>query len=146
LKVYLAAPWTHRDFAPAWAKAFTDAGHTITLPWWEHPETDKPEELQNCAIDDFTAVVRADVLVLFNTQLRGSETSGKAVETGIALAHIKPIILIGERTNVFHHMPNVYKVATITEALELLDEDSGFVDVPRPVRRPGLRGRLVGGR
>lgn len=100
-----------------WVEA---AGHTITERWWEYPETSDHDLLEACAQRDYTGVVKADALLLLNTQARGSETSGKAVETGIAIAMFKPVILVGERTNVFHHLPNVHVVATVDEALELL--------------------------
>jgi hypothetical protein len=108
-KVYIAAPWADRKLAEWAAGEFEKAGHKITHDWWNHdgPQNDH-QFLQKCAIDDFMAVEDADALVLYNTQKRGEETSGKQVEFGLALAWGKQIYVIGERwTNVFHLMPDV---------------------------------------
>jgi len=56
-------------------------------------------------------IASADVVVLVNLKrVHRSGTGGRHVETGIALASGKPIVVLGERENVFHHMPRVHCV------------------------------------
>lgn len=113
MKVYIAAPWDERDRAREEAKKVEARGYTITHNWWDYDVPDQNEDgLIECAENDIDAVWQADVFILLNTQERGKETSGKAVETGIALAlrrlrkmyGEKPLALYGvgiRGTNVF---------------------------------------------
>ena len=121
MRIYLAAPWLRRHEVPAVAAQLEAAGHTITERWWEHPDVnsggpDAHPELERQAFADFEGVVRADALVLLNL----ATSEGKAVETGVALALVKPVVVVGERSNVFHHMPNVHLVGSVEAALSLL--------------------------
>lgn len=120
IPIYLAAPWSERDqLTPIIDKLFK-AGFYPTEPWWSHEDTSDPQELIEQAKLDARGVLRADAFILLNTQPRGQETTGKAVEMGIALAERIPIILVGERTNVFHYLPSVTVVSSIEEAIDEL--------------------------
>ena len=117
LKIYLAAPWTDKIIAQNAAEKFREAGFEITSQWLTSEDTDDPEALKAHALRDISDLLSSNMLVLLNTQERGYETSGKAVETGIAIAWLKPIIVVGDPTNVFHYL-NIPKVATVEEAIE----------------------------
>ena len=117
-RIYIAGPWDIREMMPAIARRFEDQGFEITKRWWEH-DTDDPNELRECAVADMRGVRTADVFVVINSQKRGEETSGKAVETGLALAYGIPIILVGERSNIFHHLDEVAIVNTVETAAEV---------------------------
>ena len=124
MKLYLAAPWVLKHAMPIMAKPFTDAGHTITERWWEqedkypdYPSNQDNPELEDIAVSDFIGVINADALVVFNS----AKSEGKAAEVGIGIACLKPVILIGARTNIFHYMPNVHPVKDTTEALAILE-------------------------
>ena len=119
-RIYIAAPWDRRHEMPAIAWQFEEAGYEITHRWWEE-DTDIPAELRKCAENDWRAVRTADALVVINSQPRGQETSGKAVETGLAIAYGLPIFVVGEITNIFHYLPQVRLVASVDEALELVE-------------------------
>jgi nucleoside 2-deoxyribosyltransferase len=120
-RIYLAAPWVRRDEARAAGELIEAAGHTITKKWWEHrdvpiDQADRHLELEQQAIEDLEGVFRAQVFVLLNL----ATSEGKAVETGLALAYGKPIILVGERSNLFHYLVNpAFRVPTIEEAIVL---------------------------
>jgi len=124
LKVYIAAPWRERKYAQKTAQRFRDAGFEVTSRWLsEHldkadsVDAAAPEVMRAEALHDIEDVVNADLFVLLNTQARGEETSGKAVETGVAIMTFKGIILVGERTNVFHWL-EFPVVGTVEEAIE----------------------------
>lgn len=125
MRVYLAAPWCDRELARDAAATFERAGFTITERWWEHPDVPnyplnctaaEHDELGDQAVKDFIGVVTAHALILLNT----GKSEGKAVETGVAIAGNKPIILVGERSNIFHFLPCVQQVADVAAAIELL--------------------------
>lgn len=108
MRIYVAAPWTHKADAARVAAGLEAAGHEITKRWWEHREvphylTDDDSndaELRQQAVEDVQGVLDADVFVLLNYE----KSEGKAVETGIALAAGVPIIVVGQRSNLFHYL------------------------------------------
>lgn len=117
--LYLAAPWDMREQAKEVRTLFQQAGWTVTSNWLDWPNDHEPtdDELQHEAIADLADIASSDLLVVLNWQARGEETSGKAVETGYALAKGIPVIIVGERSNVFHFLPYVTVVATLKDAL-----------------------------
>ena len=127
MRIYVAAPWADRDKAEKFADLLESKplGHTITHKWWITEEKGSDYALEEdlfrrCAIDDFVAIQTADQVIVLNTQKRGEETSGKAVETGIALALRVPVMVVGGWTNVFHYFPGVKLVDSCMDALEVL--------------------------
>lgn len=122
MKVYVAAPWTHRTFAAAFAERLAAYGHTITRDWWTHEGgEDEFDILREQAIEDMNAVRKADAVVVL--QLAKSE--GKAAETGAAIALGIPVIaLIYDKPgNIFHRHPGVqmvYTAGAVTDALDAL--------------------------
>lgn len=115
MKIYLAAPWSEKVLARVLGMILAQQGHLLTEEWWEHPETTDGVELERQARLDMAAIERADLLILLNLQPRGGETSGKAVEFGYALALGKSLIVVGARSNLFHHLPEVHVVPTISK-------------------------------
>lgn len=105
MKIYIAAPWTHKHEAILAGARFTAAGHEITSNWFHHAgdPTDSAGVKSNLfsivlqAREDIADVMRADCLVVLNL----AKSEGKAVETGIALANQIPIISVGPRSNIF---------------------------------------------
>lgn len=60
---------------------------------------------------DLADVKRADVLVAMNPPgWERAGTGGRHVEFGYALAHGKHMVLVGERSNIFHHLSDVHVV------------------------------------
>lgn len=130
-KVYVACPWHDRDLAKEAARKLEEAGHVISHNWWDYDNGDQVDSdyHKRCAKDDLNAVMESDVLFLMNLQERGKETSGKAVETGLALAlnyihgpkFIK-IFMQGVKTNVFHCLDDFEYVSGVEEVIEKLME------------------------
>lgn len=121
MRVYLAAPWIHREDAKNIANRLVQYGHVITHPWWdyegegEHLESE--EFLLACAQSDVRGVRTADVVIVLNS----AKSEGKSAEQGLAIAYGLPIICItpGDKptSNIFHHLPNYTHVKTVEEAL-----------------------------
>lgn len=144
MRIYLAAPWTHRDTAREVARDLVGAGHSITTRWWEHREvpgylsSSCPEEefaeLAEQAMLDLDGVAHADVFVLLNTGV----SEGKAVEMGVAIASGVPIILVGTRSNLFHYTDVVEVVDGIDQLLMALDnmEAAWAADESSPLDDP----------
>lgn len=125
MKVYIAAPWIHKEAARAASKLIEDLGWLVTEKWWDHVDVngcaDKDaEELLDQARRDIKGVERADVLLLLNL----SKSEGKAVEQGIAIASGVPIVGVGTRgehsLNVFHFLPDYTWFTTVEEAVNAL--------------------------
>jgi nucleoside 2-deoxyribosyltransferase len=117
--IYLAGPWARREEVRAARDKFTAAGVNVKARWIDlspTPEDEKnPVVLTGEAINDLEDLDNADAVVVLNLE----KSEGKAVETGYALAAGVPVIIIGERTNVFHYLPEVSIVETIEEAIAL---------------------------
>ena len=126
-KIYVASPWVDKSIAHEAKIKLEAEGFVVTSRWivdhLDKPATQSglefdPEILIREATHDVEDIFKCDILILLNTQKRGEETSGKAVETGMAMAWLKPVIVVGERSNVFHWLMPV--VSTLEEAIALI--------------------------
>jgi nucleoside 2-deoxyribosyltransferase len=109
-KVYIAAPSQLQLKCRSVKRSLELHGHKVTSRWIDHNDLYSPsfEVQQAGAIVDLEDVAEADILLAFNPdEFRNSGTGGRHVELGYAIALKKPILLIGERTNVFHYHPLV---------------------------------------
>jgi nucleoside 2-deoxyribosyltransferase len=104
MRVYIAAPYPERDAARLLMAELERAGFEVTSTWLREED----ELADKFARLDLADVDRADVLVAINppTYLKAG-TGGRHVELGYALALHKPIVLVGERSNIFHFLDNV---------------------------------------
>lgn len=110
-KVYIAAPYPMRDAAITLMQRLETQGVEVTSRWLKAPDTLSDAHAQK----DLQDVARADVLLAFNPDgWTDRGTGGRHVELGYALALGKPILLVGERSNIFHHLSTV-KVVDDTE-------------------------------
>jgi nucleoside 2-deoxyribosyltransferase len=67
-------------------------------------------------------ITRADALVLVNLEkIHRTGTGGRHTEVGIALMLPRPVIVYGERENVFHHHPAVSRVPRGTSMADLAE-------------------------
>lgn len=125
MKVYVAAPWVKRPEARVVADRLVAHGHTVVSRWLHlHGDTDDPRVLAIEAQNDVDDVRRADVLVLCNLE----KSEGKSVETGIALASGLSVIVIGQRSNIFHYLPAVRVVESVDEALQALQQAERIIN------------------
>ena len=123
MRVYIAAPWAHRDKAKAASVLFEKAGHKITERWWDHKDVGQTEmeaaadEMERQAKADVKGVYTADHFIFLNL----AYSEGKCVELGMALSEGIPIVAVGKRgMNVFHYHPRLLWVNTVEEAIEQL--------------------------
>ncbi len=104
IKVYIAAPYPCRDAAIEMMHVLEANGCRVTSTWLREPD----EMADQFARLDLADVARADVLVAYNPEgweERG--TGGRHVEYGYALGLGIPVVLYGEKSNIFHHLDSV---------------------------------------
>lgn len=118
MKIYLAGPYAARTTLAGYAEELRSIGITVTSTWLDETHdinagtegaatalTDSQVALH--AATDIDDVRRSDILVLFTAASVGCEGGGgRHVETGIAIALHKPVLIIGEPENVFHRLGN----------------------------------------
>lgn len=120
-RIYLAAPWVHKDKAAQAKQRFIDASIEVVSGWTERensPQEIDPARMQAQAMLDRDEVGTANTLVI----LGSAKSEGKASEMGMALAQGKRVILVKEDRvgNIFYHLPEVERVDTLDEAIALL--------------------------
>ena len=120
MKVYLAAPYGSRDVIRDYAAELREIGITVTSSWLaeQHEINDgtqgaatalSDEQVSQHAQTDIREVRGSDLLVLFTAGYIGVEGGGgRHVETGVALASHKPVLVVGEPENVFHRTTGVF--------------------------------------
>ena len=127
MTIYLAGPWARRDEVKEVRAQLQSAGFVVKSRWLDvdHVDskaygdaTDDVPALQEEALRDLEDIDDADIMVVSNLQL----SEGKAVEQGIALATSMPIIVIGERLNVFQYLDHVTVVPDVESAIRALAE------------------------
>lgn len=120
MKIYLAAPYASRDAIRTYAAEIRSIGITVTSSWLDEEHeinagtegaatslTD--EQVDKHAQADLRDIRESDLLVLFTAAYVGTEGGGgRHVETGIALALNKPVLVVGEPENVFHRTTGVF--------------------------------------
>ncbi|MDP3720809.1 MAG: hypothetical protein Q8T13_23855 [Acidobacteriota bacterium] len=118
LKVYIAAPFQLKSEAVVLLALLQGAGYEVTSTWLrvtDMPDTDQAARLDLADID------RSDVLVAMNPHGWESKgTGGRHGEFLYAHAKGKELILLGVRSNVFHHLSNVRLAGCRAEVLVLL--------------------------
>lgn len=138
LKLYIAAPWIHKDAAKQVALQFEAAGFEVTSRWLDFVgggyDASK-ETLASEAVKDIEDVLRANGLVV----LQYAKSEGKAFEQGLFLAATQftgvanKIVLVspdGTKGNVFQNLDDVYViVATVEAAIEECQKWPGYVPI-----------------
>ncbi|MCL8026331.1 hypothetical protein [Nocardioides bruguierae] len=116
MKVYLAGPYAARSTLHTYAAELEPIGIEVTSSWLKEtheitPGTEKAatdltdDEVSAHARMDIADVRTADLLVLFTAASVGCEGGGgRHIETGMAIALSKPVLVVGEPENVFHRM------------------------------------------
>jgi nucleoside 2-deoxyribosyltransferase len=112
IKVYLAADYRLKDELYILALILQTAGLEVTSRWIHaknEPITGLSQERRReCAAMDLEDISGADVFVVVNpAEFADNGTGGRHVELGYALGIGKPVVVFGERTNVFHSIPQV---------------------------------------
>src|SRR3990167_4537398 len=118
IKVYLAAPWKRKDEAKLGKIQLEEAGLEVTSRWIDLVKGEDVIDFkffEEEAIHDVQDVYRADILILLNLE----KSEGKSAEMGMALAWNKPVIIVGERSNIFHYLPMPI-ISNLNAAIELI--------------------------
>ena len=104
LPVYIAAPYPFRDEAILVMNDLEAAGFVVTSRWLKAPD----ELADEHARKDLADVAAADVLLALNPPgWESAGTGGRHVELGYAIALRKQIVLVGERSNIFHYLNDI---------------------------------------
>lgn len=121
MKIYLAAPWAHKDQAKKDRDTIqaADPNLQVISRWLDfQPHSDVVGEypqsvLQQEAENDVADLMMADALVVMNYSM----SEGKACETGMALTLGIPVISVGDGRNVFLNLTQVTRVVTLEDAI-----------------------------
>jgi len=123
MKVYIAAPYQMRAEAKAFASELSSHGIGCTARWVA--DDSSAEMNDEWARNDLADVSAADALVALNpSQWASSGTGGRHVEFGFAYAINKPIVVLGDKTNIFHYLSDVVvtdSIVGVLLALSLID-------------------------
>lgn len=122
--IYIAAPFHAREEARELKDLLEAAGHVVTSTWitshLDNYADLSSEELSHEANHDAEGVGRCEILILLNNA--GLSTmGGMHVELGLAIAWNKRVMIIGEPSNLFHHLPGIKTVRSSTEAVEMVN-------------------------
>lgn len=128
MKIYTAARYARREEILEYAKRLSAAGHIVTARWVNGDEEGKT--LEDVAVMDFEDVFAANMVLVFTDPKGSSQTGGgRHTELGLGYALGKQIWIVGEREQVFHHLPDVKQFDNIDQVLGALSAlgDGGTV-------------------
>jgi hypothetical protein len=116
MKYYLAARYSRAEEMRGYAAQLEALGHVVTSRWI-HGHGDRPD--MHLAWEDLADLVGAEMLIFFSDEpdAKTRGRGGRHVEFGIAVGRAMPILIVGRRENVFHHLPAMHQVDTWEEAL-----------------------------
>lgn len=102
--VYIAAPYPTRDNAIRIMTLLEGYGFQVTSRWLKAHDTLSDSDARK----DLDDIARADVLLALNgLDWVNQGSGGRHVEFGYALALGIPIVMLGPRSNIFHHLTHV---------------------------------------
>jgi nucleoside 2-deoxyribosyltransferase len=107
---YPAGKFTERNRIKQLCYDLLPLGHKVNGRWLSSTHAQavwsNREQAMAFAIMDLDDLQQADAVILFN-QSEVPQSPGRNIEFGYALAHGKPVYLIGEQSGVFHYLPLV---------------------------------------
>lgn len=120
MRVYVAAMYGRREEMLEVHRVLREAGHEPTARWVDGAEETVGEAAAG-ALMDLEDVRRAEVL-LFHAQPHGSANTGGGRHFEFGYAHALRIwcVVIGEREQIFCHLPEVDVVPDLAGAVALL--------------------------
>jgi hypothetical protein len=128
MRVYLASRYRDFPLMQQWREFLEDNNCTVTSRWinGDHEITENANDdkaRSRFAVEDVEDILSAQIFICrSDPSFFRSGRGGRHVELGIALACKKVIVLVGQRENVFHYLPQVSVVSTIEEVVEFLRE------------------------
>lgn len=135
MRVYVAGRYAERALLRELAQALGRRGHEVVSRWLtEHTAVRMGDigQARDYALEDLLDIQRADLFVLVGS--RPSQSGGRHVEFGYALALGKRMCVIGKRHNIFHCLPQVKVFASTQDFMYWLDTITGRIrpEVMRP--------------
>lgn len=117
-KIYLAARFGRKALMCAYREQLQALGHTVVSRWLDGPDENAmdwqkadggvgAEVAVMCAAIDACDIEACDLFVLFTDGKLTFSRGGRHVEFGYALANDKTVVVVGERENIFHYLPEV---------------------------------------
>lgn len=112
-QVYLAAPFHRRAEMASIAGELRECGLQVVSRWHDEDTPIEAELVAEMARElarrDMDDISDADTFVVFTEPLASQfeHRSGHHIETGIALAWDKRVLLVGHKRNVFHDLDEV---------------------------------------
>lgn len=124
LNVYIAAPFQmQEEIRNGIAKQLEERNVNITSRWLTVEPIEKTsDEAHSWALKDLYDVDQCDALLAWNPpdwRLKGS--GGRHVELGYALAKDKGIVIVGDRSSIFHHLYRIYQLDFGSSVKEIHD-------------------------
>ena len=123
-KVYLSGRFISKDLLKEWRKKLIEAGFEVVSEWLDQDEEMFPDAPYDkglaLALKDYCGVLSCDIFILNALGEWYKVGSGKHVETGMAIAANKVVIIVGQRENVLHYLVgDKFVVGSIEEAIQL---------------------------
>jgi hypothetical protein len=136
--IYTAGPFKDREYVKEVAEKLRDNYYDVNSRWLDvSPDTPegmtKEEYYRQQALNDLEDCIKANLLVYVNT---GTMSEGKATELGVALAMLKPIIIVGpggRSNNIFLHL-NIPHYETVEQAVEWMKSEEMKAKLAKGVR------------
>ena len=127
--VFLSAPYSRKEQIRRVAQECENVGAEVISDWHLEPYspnmtlTDVPDSfLSSTACKDFHQVRCCHVFIFFaESSTTPTVRGGRHVEFGMALCSDCEIWVIGEKENIFHHLPNIIHFANEEQCLEALE-------------------------
>lgn len=121
IRIYLAAPWKHRETARQVRDAIQATGFLVISRWLDIDEKTAVQKEE--AANDLQDIIDSDCMIVLNLE----KSEGKAFEQGYAHGLGVPIIVVGQqRLNVFQHLDEITLVETPADAIDKVKELFGL--------------------
>ncbi len=119
MKIYIASLYSRREEMVGYSDFLKDQGHEMTSRWVYGGEEGMSRAV--AAEMDVYDVMAADCCLSFTLPLGTMyKGGGRHTELGIALALRKLCLIVGEREQIFHHLPVIEQHDTLKSAAESL--------------------------
>lgn len=124
MKFYISGRTAKVEEIKAMSKALEQRGHFVSFDWMsEDTDIPRPYEtslVENIAKKEIAGIRAADIFIIIGDEAG----TGMYVELGIALATKKLVYSIGDFNDitVFHHLPNVKRLASFEDVLADLEK------------------------
>lgn len=132
MRIYVCARSEDIEIARAARDSLKTQSHVVTSRWLNGlvglgavPTPGKGnDDLRAAAYMDLEDIDQSDLVLAINPKsAHRTGTGGRHVEVGYAIARGKPVLIVGERENVFHHHPLVRDVPDIDSVLRTFEND-----------------------